>query len=318
MILVINADDAGIDSARNRGILRAACEGIARSATLLVGFTAAADFVDRARLVPGLGIGLHLNLTGGRPLVAGHRSLVGEDGAFPEKREVWRRAFAGLLDEREVRREIEAQWGAMERLGVRPTHLDGHNHVHLFPGVREAVVAAIPEGTWVRLPRPAAIPEGSPGSDPRSGATPERFGDLPADLFDPPERLSAVLGTLAQAALDRGWGRFRSAVRFDGPSLPRGYGAADLIALLAALERGSGEDDVVEVMTHPGETCADSVPYSASPDRRQELAALTSPEALAFIRDRGVRLSNYGELGPNPGKLRPNGEKLGSSHEEPR
>ena len=41
MILVVNADDAGVDPARNRGILRAASKGLVRSASVLVNSSAA-------------------------------------------------------------------------------------------------------------------------------------------------------------------------------------------------------------------------------------------------------------------------------------
>lgn len=266
MILVVNADDAGIDPARNRGILEAARRGVVRSASVLVGFPAAAALAREA--AGALGLGLHLNLTEGTPLVAGHRTLAGADGRFHGKRELWRRARAGALDLREAGREIEAQWEALRRLAGEPTHLDGHNHVHLFPGVAEAVAAAIGAGTWVRrpMPRPGRLPE-----------------DLYADLEEGLGRLSARVGAI--------WGRrFRHVDRFVGPDLPEGYGSADLVGVLA------GEHGTVEVMTHPGATDPGSVPFSARPERAAEVAALCDRRLLDWVRAEDVQLSSFGDL----------------------
>ena len=279
MILVANGDDAGVDLPRNRGILRAARQGILRSASLLVGLAASRDFVERSRSVEGLGVGLHINLTHGVPLATGHRTLVGKDGRFLAKRDLWRRSVKGELDPAEARREIEAQWNECQALGVQPSHVDGHNHVHLFPGVAEAFLEVIPAATWVRIPRA------------RSRKTRR---DRPPDPFADGEVLSATLGMLAEAAIASGWTRFRSADRCEGHSLRAGYDAAALIQLIDSVEKdGAG---LVELMTHPGETCLDSVPYSAKRDRSLELEALTAAEVLTFVRERKIRLASFGEL----------------------
>jgi predicted glycoside hydrolase/deacetylase ChbG (UPF0249 family) len=285
MILVVNADDAGVDPARNRGILRAAREGLVRSASVLVSSSAAREFVELSRRVEGLGVGLHLNLTEGAPLVRGHESMVDGGGAFLGKRVLWERSVAGLLDPAELRREIEAQWMALESLGVAPTHVDGHNHAHIFPGIAEAFLDAIPPGTWVRLPRQGRSPPPSP-----------REGGWPADIFQSREVLASALRELSARALDRGWSRYRFASRFEGTLLRAGYGEEDLLDLLSRVL--ADENGVVELMTHPGETCQGSVPYSASADRLRELEALTSPRVLSFARERGIRLSSFGSIPP--------------------
>ena len=283
MILVANADDAGADLARNRGILRSAREGIVRSASVLVGLEGAADFVAQWRHVEGVGIGLHLNLTEGAPLRRGLRTIVGADGRFLAKRDLWARARAGALDPAEISVEIQAQWAALESLQVRPTHLDGHNHVHLFPQVALAVAGAVPPGIWIRCPRDLA-----------ASAQEGPSGMLPADPYADPQVCARTLGALAARALDLGWSRFRSADRFVGLSLPRGYCARDIQAILEPLAQDSSL--TVEFMTHPGERCDGSLPYSASPDREREARALADPDLLQFIRARGIRLASFGDL----------------------
>jgi predicted glycoside hydrolase/deacetylase ChbG (UPF0249 family) len=148
--LVVNADDAGFHRCSDAAILACARHGLVRSATVAVNGPTAEDFV-RAAKAAGLDLGLHLNLSEGRGLGGPHRTLTDRLGHFLGKAEAWRRAAAGELDAGEVRREVEAQWARARALGFEPTHVDGHNHVHLFPAVREALRAGA-RGIWVRVP----------------------------------------------------------------------------------------------------------------------------------------------------------------------
>jgi predicted glycoside hydrolase/deacetylase ChbG (UPF0249 family) len=79
--------------------------------------------------------------------------------------------------------------------------------------------------------------------------------------------------------------------------LPPGYDATALRALLADLLASCAEEDVAEVMAHPGDPFPRSpIPFSRSPDRRAEVEALTAPEVLAFVRESGIRLASFGDL----------------------
>ncbi len=133
--LIVNADDFGLTRGVSAGILAAHRHGIVTSTTVLV----TAD-PDRAQLAAardaGLGLGLHVNFTLGRPLTRG-RSLVGGGGAFIRDA---RRAAAGAAAP-EVRAEVEAQIERFDKLvGRLPTHLDTHHHVGLYAPVREVVL----------------------------------------------------------------------------------------------------------------------------------------------------------------------------------
>ena len=177
--LVVNADDAGVDSARNRGILYAFKWGIVRSASVLSGWPSSAEFVKAARAVRGpagerIDLGLHLNVTEGVPLVSGHTTLVGSDGKFLGKFELWKRALNGQIDPAEARREVRAQLDWLDRHGAKVSHLDGHNHAHLLPGIAEAVGEETPPGLWVRAN------SGTPGWS---------MNEDPPELFREPARL---------------------------------------------------------------------------------------------------------------------------------
>lgn len=133
--LIVNADDFGLTRGVSAGILAAHRHGIVTSTTVLV--TAAVDRrqLDEARAA-GLGLGLHVNLTLGTPLTRG-RSLVDASGRFVRDP----RRAAAAAEAAHVRAEVEAQIARFEALvGRRPTHLDSHHHVGLYPPVRDVVL----------------------------------------------------------------------------------------------------------------------------------------------------------------------------------
>jgi chitin disaccharide deacetylase len=135
--LIVNADDFGMTPGVSAGILLAHRHGIVTSTTMLV----TAD-VDRdqlaAALDSGLGLGIHLNLTLGKPLTRAP-SLVDGDGRFVRDA----RRAAARAEAKEVEAEIEAQLARFVALTRRaPTHLDTHHHVGLYAPVDEVLLRA--------------------------------------------------------------------------------------------------------------------------------------------------------------------------------
>ena len=138
--LIVNADDLGWTEGVNRGILEAFHHGIVTSTSLLANGAAFAGGVEAALSAPGLGVGVHLNLSDGPPIADRKivTSLLNDDGNFtggPESL-LLRRARGGL-----VLAEVETEWDAqiqkVRDAGIAPTHLDGHKHVHMLPGLFE-------------------------------------------------------------------------------------------------------------------------------------------------------------------------------------
>jgi predicted glycoside hydrolase/deacetylase ChbG (UPF0249 family) len=138
--LIVNADDLGWTGGVNRGILEAFHNGIVTSTSLLANGAAFAEGVEAARSAPGLGVGVHLNLSDGLPMadLQTVTSLLNNRGEFaggPENL-LLRRARGGL-SLAEVEKEWEAQIQKTRSAGIEPTHLDGHKHVHMLPGLFE-------------------------------------------------------------------------------------------------------------------------------------------------------------------------------------
>lgn len=155
--LIVNADDLGRTRGINAGILEAHRRGLVTSATLMVNYPAAAEVRALSEAHPGLGIGLHVQMTGGPTQLPPDRlpSLCTRDGRTPGRPD-------GLADAdpAEVLAEARAQLGRFrELMGRDPSHFDSHHHSHREPQVFAAVVALAREtGRPVRLPCPSMRP----------------------------------------------------------------------------------------------------------------------------------------------------------------
>ncbi len=151
--VVFVADDLGITAGQNRGIARAARTGLVRETSLCVTGGAVADGVRTAREL-GLGIGLHLSLTLGHSLTGPIRGITDTAGRFRPLRAVLLACALRRVDATGIGREVAAQLTRLRELGVEPTHLNGHQHVHVFPVVREVVFAAAAAHglRWTRMP----------------------------------------------------------------------------------------------------------------------------------------------------------------------
>lgn len=138
--LIVNADDLGWTDGVNRGIRDASRGGIVTSTSLLANGMAFAEAVKTAKSAPALGVGVHLNLSDGAPVAEPDSvmSLLSGQGKFacgPESL-LLKRARRGLVLA-EVEREWDAQIRKVRDAGIRPTHVDGHKHVHMLPGLFE-------------------------------------------------------------------------------------------------------------------------------------------------------------------------------------
>jgi chitin disaccharide deacetylase len=129
-LLVINADDLGYDPAVSRGIIEAMRFGVVSSTTLMVNTPYSEKAARQARR---LAVGLHLNLSRGRPLFARFPKRLLAGGELSESR-------ALELSAELVMRETSAQLERFQILfGASPTHLDVHRHLHRHPRVLEGV-----------------------------------------------------------------------------------------------------------------------------------------------------------------------------------
>jgi predicted glycoside hydrolase/deacetylase ChbG (UPF0249 family) len=173
------ADDYGMAEGVNRAI-RDLVERRRLSATSVMVVTPAFTRAEidalkaAAKDNPGFAIGLHVTLTAPHhPLTISFRPLKG--GEFLKLGKLLQFAVMRRLDAEMLRAEIGAQIAAFkDMVGKAPDYVDGHQHVQLFPTVREAFVAAVKEhapNAWVRQCG-------------RGGLRPGRFRDAKALMLD--------------------------------------------------------------------------------------------------------------------------------------
>ena len=125
--LIINADDFGYSRSVNYGIIDAHTEGVLSSTTLMTNMPGTEHAFELGKKHPNLGIGVHLTLTCGSPLLKNHRTLVDSDGNF---KKLYHYQDKFWIDEDELYKEWKAQIEKFLDSGLVPTHLDSHHHIN--------------------------------------------------------------------------------------------------------------------------------------------------------------------------------------------
>ena len=131
-LIVINADDLGRSESVNRAILEAFDRGSITDASIMANMPLFDQAVSGV-IARGLEerVGVHLNFTEGCPLTTSVGQIPGwiaADRSFAPRGPV--RWQLSALEARAIETEFEAQIGAVREAGLRPTHLNSHQHVH--------------------------------------------------------------------------------------------------------------------------------------------------------------------------------------------
>lgn len=276
-LLIINADDLGFAPGVNRGILEAHAAGTLSSASMMVNTPAFDEAVALVRRdAPALGVGLHLNLTCGRPLTTVPTLVDPATGEFHSLDVLAGHALAGLVDAADIRRECDAQLQKLMAAGFEATHLDSYRHAHAMPGILPAVVASARDAGVRIVRRPLDSPT----------------------ILDPVASAKMLLLHAAWRAALHGVPPGHRELLARAPSF-RGIalqGMPDvrdrLLTTLDHLPRG-----VTEIMLHPGyddEVLGAQDLYRG--EREVELAALRDPAILARLSRDDIRLVHFGQL----------------------
>lgn len=170
--LIVNADDFGLTPGVNRAILELHEAGVLTSATLMAKAGATEQAVALAAERPALGVGCHVVLVDGEPVLPARevRSLVDtRTGCFlPKLTTFLRRLFTGGVRAAELEAEAAAQIALLKSRGVRLTHVDTHKHTHMFPQVLRPVLRAA-RAAGLSAVRNPFEPEWAVHASPRAG-----------------------------------------------------------------------------------------------------------------------------------------------------
>ena len=144
--LIINADDFGLTAGVNRAILELHRSGVLTSTTLMARGAAAQEAIELARSTPSLGVGCHVVLVDGEPVLPPSQipSLIEpKTGCFEAKLSTFLlRLFTGRIHAAEIEAEASAQIRLLQSTGLVLTHFDTHKHTHMFPSVMRPVMRA--------------------------------------------------------------------------------------------------------------------------------------------------------------------------------
>ena len=265
--VILCADDFAIADGVSRGIEELAQARRLSATSALVTLPTWSTHAGRLALLrPTLAVGLHVNLTLGAPL--GAMPKLGSLGRLPPIGELTQRALLYRLDVDEIAGEIERQLAQFElATGFAPDFIDGHQHVHVLPQVRTALLQVLQR----------RFPAGSP----------QRRLLLvrnPADTIAAIYRRGVVPGkALVIAGLARG---FADAVRRAGFTTNAGFSGASAFDVAVPYARELARFFAIPggchlVMCHPGypdEALARLDPHTDR--RRQELDAIMAADGL--------------------------------------
>lgn len=273
--VIFTADDFGLHKSVNAAVDKAARHGVLRTASLMVGAAAADEAVALARELPRLGVGLHLVLADGEPVLPAERlpDLVDADGRFNNRmlRTSCQLAASARL-RRQIDAEIHAQFEAFAATGLTLDHVNAHKHFHLHPMIAASVVRMARQygASCVRLPLETAS-----GAARRPGALAETWATRGA--------AHALRRRLHRAGL----------VYNDHIRGLRHSGHMTEIRLLHAIA-GLGPG-VTEIYSHPA-THNRLTSAMADYDHVGELEALTSPRVSDALQCRGLKPARFADL----------------------
>lgn len=293
--LIVNADDFGMAESVNQGISAAHTDGILTSASLLANGPAFRDATNLARQLPRLSVGLHVNLSQGKPIspVRQISTLVNAGGKlhlapFP----LWLGMITRRVRLEHIQCEINAQIRKLFDSGITPTHLDGHLHVHVLPQIFPLLTALAREFDipYVRCPVENVA------------------ATLPLLLKSTGPRMAVLTRSVVAYAISSSAHWLREKPGASGVSYAHAFlglahtGYLDektLRGLLALVPDGT-----TELMCHPGYNSQEltSLGGELVAQREAEVAALTSPEVKEALDSFGVLLTNFRELPRSPAR----------------
>jgi hopanoid biosynthesis associated protein HpnK len=277
--LILNADDFGLTAGVNRAVAELHRAGVLTSTTLMARAAATEEAIEMARWTPTLGVGCHVVLVDGEPVLPASElpTLVDRrTGRFqPTLSAFLQRLLTRRIHSSGIEAEAAAQIALLQSGGVALTHIDTHKHTHMFPAVLRPVLRAA-KAAGIRCVRNPFEPAWSLRATP--GAPLIRRAEVSLlRLLEPTFRrivaeegfvtTGGAIGVLATGTLD----------------------PATVASLLAALPDGAWE-----LVTHPGYNDSDL----AQAHTRLLASRETEREALASISLRdGIELINFSQLG---------------------
>ena len=261
--LIVNADDYGHTPGVSAGIRKAHREGIVTTTTTMMNYADARAAISEARAAcPKLGLGVHLVVTEGAPLLPREHvpTLVRDDGDFYSSAQVDLMVYGFNHD------QLYAEWKAQIELflstGATIDHLDSHHH-----------------SAW------------------RNALPIQVLGELAAE-YGVPVRVPYGMAELVESGFRAMVERLLPNVRYPhGGMISRFYDHGATLEGLLRIVDDLPIGETVELMVHPGLVDDEIVEISSySFPRERELGILTSPRVRRALDARGIDLITFAQL----------------------
>lgn len=262
--LIVTADDFGYSRNVNRAIIKCFKEGIVTSTCLLANTK---YFDESVKLLKQnkVDVGIHINLTEFKPLTEA-KTLIDKSGNFIHKAK-WLDGHYDNADPNEIEREIEAQIKRLISLGLKITHMNGHNHIHIFPKVIDAAsrMAKKYNIKYLRLPI-------------ENKASKDSFAALIEKLSKTAE--SKILKN-----------NLKATDAFYGIDGMHNMNLGKFSEILKSLNEGTSE-----LMVHPAYIDESGDKFHQSVQREKEIKLLTSSNVKQLIAKNKINLTNFSGL----------------------
>lgn len=269
--IIINSDDYGRTPDISRGIRESHLNGVVSSTTCMMNIpTTAHDVAVAVQETPKLGLGVHLVLTMGKPILPPEAvpSIVDANGNHLKYD-----PFIENLPRLNIH-EVKAEWRAqieafIRAAGRRPDHLDSHHHSSFFTPELFRGMLEIAREYGCPIRNPIAY-----GNNPTAG--------MPGIAQPMSEHAPRLMKEFNARSTDTMFVNF-----YD-----EGATHEELLNILSKVENGTSE-----IMCHPGyvdEAFAKESVYNFQ--RERELKILTDPAIKQAIESRGIDLITFSDL----------------------
>ncbi|XP_077317754.1 carbohydrate deacetylase isoform X1 [Lithobates pipiens] len=305
--LVVTGDDFGYCPRRDVGIVECFQAGAISNVSLLVNGNSAASAANLAKRY-NIPIGLHANLSEGIPVCGDlqHNStLISAQGVFRGKMGIRKALAQGLLNMEEVRQELCAQVRLFRELtGQNPQHMDGHQHVHVLPRIRDVFAQVLHEHgiTYTRVP----VEVGLNKCDWIQGELMEFYRGVENDALNTVEvfknhdiRWPDIYIGLSTMGKNMTISNLQQALDYSIQSL---HGCQSSHS--SPCSPNSRTSITIELMTHPGYPSVPPVggcgegpdDFSQSWERLHEMEVLKNPLLHNYYSEMGIHLCSFKDL----------------------
>lgn len=265
--LIITADDLGLTRSVNEGISKAVREGVVTSVSVIPTGEAFKDAVQVIKDLSLKEIGAHLSLSETKPLFSETRFNKNHMSLFFKY-------HLKIISAEQIYKELRAQIESLKTIGVKITHVNSHEHIHMIPGIL---------GIFIRLAEEYGIP-----------AIRYPRGDRQARTTSVSQMYrSALLKYYSDGMLDAlKKSKLKYTDYFFG-LLDAGKIEEDsLIRLVKSVKEGS-----TEIVCHPGFLSPEVLDhYSWHKGAEGELFAVTSKRVAKAVTANSITLTTFGKL----------------------